>query len=147
MADLAKSIGVSSAYIYKFFESKQAIGEGYLCLQRVSGQIDQALLLIAESDQSATLRLRSIFKTLLTRSLDLFFQDRKLHDLAAIASAQQWKSTLNHRAMIYSIIEKVVTLNGRESGEFERKTRLTRCVAITTVTTPFSHPLLLEQNA
>ncbi|MEN4909718.1 TetR/AcrR family transcriptional regulator [Rahnella bonaserana] len=144
VADLAKSIGVSSAYIYKFFESKQAIGEA-ICSQRV-GQIDEALMLIAQSDQSATLRLRSIFKILLTRSLDLFFQDRKLHDLAATAAAQQWKSTLNHRAMMYSIIEKVVT-DGRESGEFERKTPLDEvCMAITSVTTPFSHPLLLEQK-
>ncbi len=144
VADLAKAIGVSSAYIYKFFESKQAIGEA-VCSQRV-GQIDRALRDIAQSNASATLRLRSIFKTLMTKSLDLFFEDRKLHDIAAAAAAQRWTSAQNHRAELYSIIQQVI-IEGRESGEFERKTPLDEvCLAITSVMTPFSHPLMLEQK-
>jgi len=144
VADLAKAIGVSSAYIYKFFESKQAIGEA-VCSQRV-GQIDRALRDIAQSNASATLRLRCIFKTLMTKSLDLFFEDRKLHDIAAAAAAQRWTSAQNHRAELYSIIQQVI-IEGRESGEFERKTPLDEvCLAITSVMTPFSHPLMLEQK-
>lgn len=144
VADLAKAIGVSSAYIYKFFESKQAIGEA-VCSQRV-GQIDRALRDIADSEQSATLRLRTIFKALMTKSLDLFFEDRKLHDIAATAAAQRWTSTQNHRAEVYSIIQQVI-VDGRKSGEFERKTPLDEvCLAITSVMTPFSHPLMLEQK-
>ncbi|WP_459177205.1 TetR/AcrR family transcriptional regulator [Ewingella americana] len=144
VADLAKAIGVSSAYIYKFFESKQAIGEA-VCSQRV-GQIDHALREIADSNESATLRLRTIFKALMSKSLDLFFEDRKLHDIAVAAAAQRWTSAQNHRAEIYSIIQQVI-VDGRESGEFERKTPLDEvCLAITSAMTPFSHPLMLEQK-
>ncbi|MGC6389457.1 TetR/AcrR family transcriptional regulator [Ewingella sp. S1.OA.A_B6] len=144
VADLAKAIGVSSAYIYKFFESKQAIGEA-VCSQRV-GQIGFALRKIADSNESATLRLRTIFKTLMSKSLDLFFEDRKLHDIAAAAAAQRWTSAQNHRAEVYSIIQQVI-VDGRESGEFERKTPLDEvCLAITSAMTPFSHPLMLEQK-
>lgn len=144
VADLAKEIGVSSAYVYKFFESKQAIGEA-VCSQRV-GQIGFALRQIADSNESATLRLRTIFKTLMSKSLELFFEDRKLHDIAAAAAAQRWTSAQNHRAEVYSIIRQVI-IDGRESGEFERKTPLDEvCLAITSAMTPFSHPLMLEQK-
>lgn len=144
VADLAKAIGVSSAYIYKFFESKQAIGEA-VCSQRV-GQIGLALREIANRDDTATMRLRAVFKALMTKSLDLFFDDRKLHDIAAVAAAQHWKSALNHRAELYSIVQQII-MDGRESGEFERKTPLDEvCMAITSVMTPFSHPLMLEQK-
>lgn len=144
VADLAKAIGVSSAYIYKFFDSKQAIGEA-VCAQRL-GEIDNALLVIANSEKSATLRLRSIFKSLMNKSLALFFEDRKLHDIAATAAAQHWRSATNHRAALYQIIQRVV-IDGRELGEFERKTPLDEvCMAITSVMTPFSHPLMLEQK-
>src|SRR5206468_12917621 len=36
VSDLAKSIGFSKAYIYKFFDSKQAIGEA-ICAKTLSG--------------------------------------------------------------------------------------------------------------
>src|SRR3989442_13494475 len=38
VSDLAKSIGFSKAYIYKFFDSKQAIGEA-ICAKTVSATI------------------------------------------------------------------------------------------------------------
>jgi len=69
-----------------------------------------------------------------------------LHDIAAIASANRWNSTNNHRAALYSMIKKVIT-DGRQSGEFERKTPIDEvCMAIASVMTPFSHPLMLEQK-
>jgi AcrR family transcriptional regulator len=45
VADLGKAIGLSKAYIYKFFESKQAIGEAVcgMCL----GEISAAAMAIA----------------------------------------------------------------------------------------------------
>ena len=47
VADLAKAIGVSSAYVYRFFESKQAIGEA-VCAMTLAA-IDGPLLEIALS--------------------------------------------------------------------------------------------------
>src|SRR5918994_7694582 len=38
VSDLAKSIGFSKAYIYKFFDSKQAIGEA-ICAKTLSGVV------------------------------------------------------------------------------------------------------------
>jgi len=38
VSDLAKAIGFSKAYIYKFFDSKQAIGEA-ICSKRLSAMV------------------------------------------------------------------------------------------------------------
>jgi len=142
VADLAKATGVSTAYIYKFFESKQAIGEA-VCAG-VLNSITQAVRAVAESDESATARLRKAFKTLKDKSLERFFKERKLHDLAATAATQQWCSTLHYKRVLESLVRHIVVA-GRQSGEFERKTPLDEvCQAILDCMVPFSHPLLLE---
>src|SRR5260221_3345402 len=45
VSDLAKAIGFSKAYIYKFFESKQVIGEMICsnCLMEMEAEIRQAV--------------------------------------------------------------------------------------------------------
>lgn len=45
VSDLAKSIGFSKAYIYKFFESKQAIGEMICanCLREIEDEVNAAI--------------------------------------------------------------------------------------------------------
>jgi len=45
VSDLAKAIGFSKAYIYKFFDSKQAIGEAICssCLAQIVAAVEQAI--------------------------------------------------------------------------------------------------------
>ena len=45
VSDLAKTIGFSKAYIYKFFESKQAIGEHICgnCLRQIETEVRAAV--------------------------------------------------------------------------------------------------------
>jgi AcrR family transcriptional regulator len=77
VSDLAKSIGFSKAYIYKFFESKRVIGEMICanCLSRIEAEIRSA---VDEVDRSPE-QLRRMFKVIVEASLRLFFQDRKLY--------------------------------------------------------------------
>lgn len=82
VSDLAKAIGFSKAYIYKFFDSKQAIGEAICsqCLAEIVAAVEQA---ISEDGLSATERFRRLVKALITTGVNLFFNDRKLYDIAA----------------------------------------------------------------
>src|ERR1700741_3980656 len=59
LADIAKSIDLSTTYIYKFFDSKQAIGEAmcWHCLSAVLAQIEES---IARTN-SPVEKLRRIF--------------------------------------------------------------------------------------
>ncbi|MEJ7935716.1 TetR/AcrR family transcriptional regulator [Sphingobium sp. AN558] len=144
VADLAREIGFSKAYIYRFFESKQAIGEA-ICSARLNQIIADVRSTIDEGG-SATDRLRRMFKTVTTLSVALFFDDRKIFEIAALSAAEQWASTHTYadalRAMLLEIIR-----DGRESGEFERKTPLDEvCRSIYYAMTPFIDPLHLERN-
>jgi AcrR family transcriptional regulator len=60
VAELAKSIGFSKSYIYKFFDSKQAIGE-VICANRLE-LIMAAVLSAIEDAPSASEKLRRLSK-------------------------------------------------------------------------------------
>src|SRR5437868_7568156 len=70
VSDLAKAIGFSKAYIYKFFESKQAIGEMICanCLHEIETEVRAA---VAEAELP-TEKLRRMFKVFTEASLPVF---------------------------------------------------------------------------
>ncbi|MCS3514051.1 MULTISPECIES: TetR/AcrR family transcriptional regulator [Pseudomonas] len=145
VSDLAKAIGFSKAYIYKFFDSKQAIGEAICanCLAEIIAAVEQA---INVEDISPTERFRRLVKTLIATGVNLFFSDRKLYDIAAFAASESWPSTLKYDAQVRQFVLQIVR-EGRELGEFERKTPLDETVdAIHLALRPFVNPLLLQYN-
>jgi len=144
VSDLAKSIGFSKAYIYKFFDSKQAIGEA-ICDRTLSGIVATVEEAVAGAS-TPTGKFRRMFKVLVTTSVSLFFNDRKLYDIAAHAAGEQWPPVRAYRERIRQMLTEIVR-EGRESGEFERKTPLDETVhAIDLVVQPYVNPLLLQHN-
>jgi AcrR family transcriptional regulator len=144
VADLAKAIGFSKAYIYKFFDSKQAIGEAICarCLSEVATAVDES---IAEG-KTATDKFRRLFKTVTAHSAELFFNDRKLYDIAVYSCMEKWPSSEAYIARIGVLISQIIQ-EGRDSGEFERKTPIDEATrAILQVFQPFMNPLLLQYN-
>ncbi|WP_415764659.1 TetR/AcrR family transcriptional regulator [Pseudomonas sp. ZB1P45] len=145
VSDLAKAIGFSKAYIYKFFDSKQAIGEAICanCLAEIVAAVAQA---INVEGLSPTERFRRLVKTVIATGVNLFFNDRKLYDIAAFAASESWPSTQAYDAQIKRFVAQIVR-DGREIGEFERKTPLDETVeAIHLALRPFVNPLLLQYN-
>ncbi|CAD5201526.1 TetR/AcrR family transcriptional regulator [Pseudomonas sp. FEN] len=145
VSDLAKAIGFSKAYIYKFFDSKQAIGEAICanCLAQIVAAVEQAINVDAIS---STERFRRLVKALIVTGVNLFFNDRKLYDIAAFAASESWPSSQVYDAQIRRFVLQIVR-EGRESGEFERKTPLDETVdAIHLALRPFVNPLLLQYN-
>lgn len=145
VSDLAKAIGFSKAYIYKFFDSKQAIGEAICanCLAQIVAAVEQSLNV---DGISSTERFRRLVKTLISTGVSLFFNDRKLYDIAAFAASENWPSSQVYDAQIKRFILQIVR-DGRESGEFERKTPLDETVdSIHLALRPFVNPLLLQYN-
>jgi AcrR family transcriptional regulator len=142
VADLAKAIGVSGAYVYRFFESKQAIGEAVcgMTLKRID---DEMLSIASDEARSASDRLRAIYRCLATRGLELFVKERKLHDLVLAAVEARWSSVLQHKKAMMDAVKRVVG-DGRTTGEFERKTPLDEItIAVFETLEPFAHPMLL----
>jgi hypothetical protein len=87
-----------------------------------------------------------MFKVLVTTNVSLFFSDRKLYDVATYAAGEEWPSARAYCERIRQIMKEIVR-EGRESGEFERKTPLDETVhAIDLVMQPYVNPLLLQYS-
>ncbi|MBR8257627.1 TetR/AcrR family transcriptional regulator [Burkholderia ambifaria] len=144
VSDLARAIGFSKAYIYKFFESKQAIGEMICanCLSQIEAQVRAA---VGEADLPSE-KLRRVFKVTTEASLRLFFQDRKLYEIAASAATENWQSVIAYEARVRALLQEIL-LEGRQRGDFERKTPLDETtMSIYLVMRPYLNPLLLQHN-
>jgi len=144
VSDLAKAIGFSKAYIYKFFESKQAIGE-MICANCLSGMEAQIRAAVLEADHPPE-KLRRLFQSIVEASVQLFSQDRRLYEIATSAATERWQATLDYDSRIRALLQDILQ-EGRNAGDFERKTPLDEAVmAIYLVIRPFINPLLLQHS-
>ena len=144
VSDLAKVIGFSKAYIYKFFESKQAIGE-MICANCL-GQIEAEVRVAIDQADRPPEKLRRMFKAIVESSQRLFSQDRKLYEIAASAATERWQATLTYEERIQAILREILQ-QGRQSGDFERKTPLDEtAMAIYLVMRPYLNPLILQHS-
>lgn len=144
VSDLARKIGFSKAYIYRFFESKQAIGEAICgnCLDSLFVQVSDA---VAEGND-ATEKLRKFAKSVTSVGVELFFTDRRIHEIAANASAENWPTAQAYMARLRTLLEEILK-EGRQSGEFERKTPPDEtCRSIFYALMPFINPVFLERS-
>lgn len=144
VSDLAKAIGFSKAYIYKFFESKQEIGEMICanCLSQIESEVSAS---IAQAEHPPE-KLRRMFKAIIESSLRLFFEERKLYEIAAAAATERWQATLVYEDRIKRLLQNILQ-EGRQAGDFERKTPLDETTAaICLVMHPYLNPLLLQYS-
>lgn len=142
VASLAKSIGVSSAYLYRFFDSKQAIGQA-ICHSVLHGMHLQ-LQQIVDSDLPPIERLRHFIETACQLSLELFLQEGRMQEVVIEALQNNWPTVDQHRLDLLEQITALVRA-GRESGDFERRTPLDEVVqGILFALTACLHPVLLE---
>jgi len=144
VSDLAKAIGFSKAYIYKFFESKQAIGEMICanCLRQIETEVREA---VAQTDLPPE-KLRRMFKIGAEATLKLAFQDRKLYEIAASAVTENWQAVIAYEERTQKLLQDVLQ-QGRQTGDFERKTPLDETTkAIYLVMRPCLNPLLLQHS-
>lgn len=144
VSDLAKAVGYSKAYIYKFFESKQAIGEMICtnCLRQIETEVRAAV----DATERPPEKLRRMFKAIVEASLRLLFQDRKLYEIAASAASERWQAAISYESRIRALLQDILQ-QGRQTGDFERKTPLDETTtAIYLVMHPYVNPLLLQHG-
>lgn len=144
MSELAKASGISKAYIYRFFESKQAIGEEIcsVCLNKILFEVNAC---VADAS-TASEKLRVLLRTVVGLSATLFFNDRELYDIAAHASLERWQSYQTYSRDLFALISGVLT-EGRSNGEFERKTAIDEAArAVEQAMEQFTNPVLLASS-
>ncbi|HET9510815.1 MAG TPA: TetR/AcrR family transcriptional regulator [Sphingomonas sp.] len=144
VSDLARNIGFSKAYIYRFFESKQAIGEA-ICAGKLAEILAGVRVAMAEG-KTPTDQFRRMFRSITTQTVEMLFNESKMYEIAEMASLQHWDSAKAYESVLRSMVETIVR-DGREAGEFERKTPLDEtCRAIYYAMTPFIDPIHIQRN-
>jgi len=111
VADIAKTLRMSPANVYRFFDSKRSITAGVV--SRQMGDVDQALQAIAGQPQSATERLREMLIAIFRMNSERFAGDSKMHEMVAAAMEENWDVCKAHIDCIIGITRSVIA-----DGEF-----------------------------
>jgi AcrR family transcriptional regulator len=144
IGDIAKDLKVSTAYVYKFYDSKLALKEAVAV--DVLARIDAEIWKTARRPGPAEDRLRAVYHTLLEESVSRFFNDRKLHEMVVAAIENDWCAVARHKEAIRAVVQHLIA-EGRASGEFETRSDEGPTVgAVFSTMIPFAHPLILQQS-
>lgn len=144
VADIAADLEVAPTYLYKFFDSKIAIGEA-VC-NSVLETIDAAIWRVARGPLRPGEKVQQLFAVLLKESVGMFFAERRLHDLVARSLEQDWSSIGRHQAEIRAVIGHILD-EGRAAGAFDPALDRAEAVeALFWALHPFAHPRILEQS-
>jgi AcrR family transcriptional regulator len=138
VSDLAKAVGFSTSYVYKFFDSKQAIGETIcgIWLSRIAADLHAATRRSAAASQV----LGRLFQILSQHARDLSLHESKLQEMVLAAHREHWRCFEKHKSALRSVIMRVVE-EGRRAGEFDRETPIEEtCQSIMLVMESFWNP-------
>src|SRR3982075_2613977 len=113
VADIAKTLRMSPANVYRFFVSKKAIHEGVA--RGLMGGVEDAAEAIATRPGSAASRLRELMTTIHRMNSERYVGDSKLHEMVEIAMEESWDVCVAHMQRITHTIGAVIAA-GSASG-------------------------------
>jgi AcrR family transcriptional regulator len=144
VADIAKTLRMSPANVYRFFDSKKSITAGVA--RRLMGEVEQALQAIAKRPGNAVERLRELLQTVHRMNSDRYAGDSKMHEMVAVAMEENWDVCLAHIEYIIGVTAEVIA-DGAASGEFHVAD--VRIAALSTLTAMlrFIHPQYIAEFA
>lgn len=143
VADIARDLGMSPANVYRFFPSKSAINEAIA--QRTLGVMLREVETIAGGPGTATARLRRLFSALFERKIEVFFQERRLHDMVIAAIEEHWGVIERHMAGVHAAVARVVG-DGMASGEFASGDPVKKAHILMHTMVPWNHPGLVQAS-
>ena len=142
VADIAKTLRMSPANVYRFFDSKRSITAGVV--SRQMNDVEQALQVIAVQPRSATERLREMLITIFRMNSERFAGDSKMHEMVAVAMEENWDVCKAHIDKIIAVTARVVG-DGIRSGEFWAGDPTVTALCVLTAMLRFIHPQLIAE--
>lgn len=116
VADIAKSLRMSPANVYRFFDSKKAINEAVVA--RVIRDIEALIVTIADAPgRSGTDRVAGIIHALHDDCVERCRANPRMHEMVESAMTESWDVCGQHVARIGAVLVRVVR-EGMASGEF-----------------------------
>lgn len=117
VADIADELRMSTANIYKFFPSKDAIVEASANrnIEIIETQVGE----IALSGGSSKARLQEIVLTIFRFHQELFRNERQIFKMVIQAVEERWKCIAEYEEFLLATFESLLR-EGLESGEFKK---------------------------
>jgi AcrR family transcriptional regulator len=144
VADIAKVLKMSSANVYRFFDSKKAINEAVA--EQDMGEVESALEAISSGRGSAAERLRAVLAALYHMSAERYTASLKMHEMVEVAMTESWDVVHRHIGRVHALIEDLIA-DGVASGEFAVADAGLAAYCVQTAMVRFFHPQLIEQCA
>jgi AcrR family transcriptional regulator len=115
IADVADKLGMSSANIYRFYASRQALCEA-ICAGQLGAMTARARE-IAGAERSASARIREILVMLHHAMRDQMLNESRVHEIVDIAIRENWPSIDVFQTDCAVIVAELVA-QGQARGEF-----------------------------
>ena len=144
VADIAKTLRMSPANVYRFFDSKKAIHEGVA--RGLMGGVEDAAEAVAARPGSAAFRLREQMTTIHRMNSERYVGDSKLHEMVEVAMEESWEVCVAHMERITQAIGSVIA-QGAASGEFSAPDVPLAAMCACTAMMRFFHPQMIAQCA
>ncbi len=144
VADIAKTLRMSPANVYRFFDSKRSITAGVV--NRQMGDVDAALGDIAGQPRCAAERLRDMLITTFRMNSERFAGDSKMHEMVAVAMEENWEVCQAHIDNIIAVTARVIG-DGIQSGEFRAADPGVAALCVLTAMLRYIHPQLIAEFA
>lgn len=144
VADIAGELGMSTANIYKFFPSKDAILEASAANDMAHLKFE--LLRVANGKGTGAERIETMVLAIVRRRVATFRNEKQLHKLILTAVEQNWPCLRQFREDLYSIAAGVIR-SGIDAGEFGPTDPAEAAVLLIDCLSSVTHPLLLREIA
>ena len=143
VADIAKTLKMSPANVYRFFDSKKAINEAVV--ERLIGEVEALISAIADAPGSrAADRLTAVIEALHRDTLERCRAFPRMHEMIEAAMSESWDVCRHHVDRIGAVFERIV-VDGVARGEFETDDPAGAARCLHTAIARYSHPLLVSQ--
>jgi AcrR family transcriptional regulator len=142
VADIADTLGMSSANVYRFFASKGAINEA-ICLRLLSEGHAMMDRIIAESG-SAAVRLKRLLVEMHRFNRSRFIGERRVHDMVEAAMEENWLAVEAHFAFVLDRFARLVS-EGVAAGEFSPCDPMRTALTIKNCCTTILHPNMIAE--
>ncbi len=141
VADIARELGMSPANVYRFFPSKSAINEAIA--ERILGALLAEVQQIAAGPGTATARLRRLFSRMFEAKIEVFFQERRLHDMVTAAMDEHWGVIERHIHGVHVAVAGILAA-GMAAGEFGQRDPAQEAQRAMHAMWIWNHPALVE---
>ncbi len=144
VADIARTLRMSPANVYRFFGAKAEINGAVA--QQLMAEVEQALEKIARGPGGAAERLRAMIMANEAMNAARYVGDRKIHDMVEAALVENWPIIADHIAHIDALLESVI-VEGMTAGEFAKGDAALCARLVHTACVRYCHPRLMVECA